>query len=196
MAAEISRSSNAAFIRAGMQAINDGIAQAALSQAPESIEKAIQSFDSILDKQKYTETPRKTLGEQGVAVFGSVAPPVEYLAMAAANGAPAGEIISTEQLLATFRNPGFRIQMGVQSFLGSGIQEALASLRPKLGAKFVQPEILEPLNELLAAAQIKDLNASRLQPSIDAVNELYSTLKKTEAANTQLQMNMLRTIRA
>jgi hypothetical protein len=181
----------ATIVPAGMQAINNGIAQAALSQPPESIEKAIHSFDSILGNPQYTET-RATTADQGVAPSASVASPVEYIAA----GATSGEIISAEQLLAAYRTPGFHISKGVQSFLQNGIQEALASLKPKLGSKFVRPEILEPLNDLLATNQIKDLNASRLQPSMEAVADLYSTLNKMESANSQLQVNMLRMIRA
>ena len=180
----------AAIISAGLQAINNAIAQAAVTEPPESIEKAIRSFDSILGNREYTET-RASI-DQGVASFASVPSPQEYVAA----GAASGDCISTEQLLVAYRSPGFQITKGVQSFLQNGIQEALASLRPKLGAKFANPEILEPLNDLLATNQIKDLNASRLQPSMDAVTNLYSTLKKMEVANSQLQMSMLRTIRA
>ena len=181
----------ARIIPAGMQAINNGIAQAALTQPPESIEKAIHSFDSILGTSQYTEA-QATVSDQGIASFASVASPVEYVAASGGSG----EIISAEQLLAAYRSPGFQISKGVQSFLQNGIQEALASLKPKLGPKFVRPEILEPLNDLLASHQIKDLNASRLHPSMEAVTDLYSTLKKLEAANSQLQVNMLRMIRA
>ena len=181
----------ATILPAGIQAINNGIAQAALTQPPESIEKAIHSFDSILGNTRYSDT-RTTIDDPGVGSFASVPSPLEYITA----GTASGEIVSAEQLLAAYRTPGFQISRGVQSFLQNGIQEALASLKPKLGPKFVRPEILEPLNDLLAANQVKDLNASRLQPSMEAVADLYSTLKKMEAANSQLQVNMLRMIRA
>lgn len=181
----------ATILSAGMRAINNGIAQAALAQPPESIERAIHNFDSILGNHQYTES-QATISDQGVAPSASVPSPMEYVT----GGAGSGEIISAEQLLAAYRSPGFQISKGVQSFLQNGIQEALASLKPKLGPKFVRPEILEPLNDLLAANGIKDLNASRLQPSMEAVTDLYSTLRKMEAVNSQLQVNMLRMIRA
>jgi hypothetical protein len=181
----------ATILPAGMQAITNGVVQAALAQPPESVEKAIRSFDSILGNPQYSE-PQATFDDQGVAPFASVPSPVEYVTACAASG----ECISAEQLLAAYRTPGFQISRGIQSFLQNGIQEALTSLKPKMGTKFVRPEILEPLNDLLATNQIKDLNASRLQPSMEAVADLYSTLKKIESANSQLQVNMLRMIRA
>jgi hypothetical protein len=181
----------ATILSVGMQAVNNGIAQAAFTQPIESIEKALHNFDSILGNSRYVET-QATIDDRGIAPFASVPSPMEYVSAATTSG----EIISSEQLLTAYRSSGFQITKGVQSFLQNGIQEALASLKPKLGAKFVRPQILEPLNDLLAANKIKDLNASRLQPSLEAVTDLYSTLKRMEAANLQLQGNMLRMIRA
>ncbi|MCI0603771.1 hypothetical protein L0156_12250 [bacterium] len=193
MAAEISRSQTAGLIPANMQAVNQGIVQAALSQAPEFIEQAIRSFNWISVNESQTELPRLA---SAIPQAGFVCTPVDYLALTAGSGAPAGEIVSIDQLLAAFRNHTFRFEQGVTSFLQSGIQEALAGLKPKLGPKFARPEILEPLNDMLSSDQVKNLNTSRFQPSMEAVNEMFAALKKVQSANSDLQRNMLRMIRA
>jgi hypothetical protein len=121
---------------------------------------------------------------------------MEYLAAAEVNQAQGGELVPLSELTSALRNQNARGKQGLDSFLQTGIQESLRSFKLKPGTKSPPPEILEPLNDLLSPDQIRNLNTSRLQPSIDAVNELYSTLKKVQNGVMHLELNRLRMIRA
>jgi hypothetical protein len=196
MASEILRSLKTGIIPENIKAVQEGIIEAALSQPPESIERAIRSFDWISQKDLQSEAQPSRTAEKSTPPAGFVTEPLDYLAMAQANQAPAGELVPLDELASALRSQEARNQKGLDSFLQTGIQESLRSFKLKPGAKGSPPEILEPLNDLLKADQIKNLNASRLQPSIDAVNELYSTLKKVQNGMTHLELNRLRMIRA
>jgi len=179
-----------------VKAVQEEIIEAALSQPPESIEQAIRSFDWISRMEIQSEVPALTTAEKTMPPPGFVAEPIDYLVIAEANQASAGELVPLDELTSALQSQDARSQKALDSFLQTGIQESLRSFKLRPGTKISPPEILEPLNELLSADQIKNLNASRLQPSIDAVNELYSTLKKVQNGMTHLELNRLRMIRA
>ena len=192
MAAPISRSPEPRVISSSLESINTGILEAAQSQPLESIDQAIRSFDWVSGQDRQISTgPADTSTRPGY-----VDDPAEYLSFAAEKGASLGEIVSMEQVIAGLRSGASQFRQGVNSFLQSGIQEALASMKLRLGGKHAAPEILESLNDLLSPDQIKTLDASRLKPSMDAVNDMYATLKKVQSASNDLQMNMMRMIRA
>ena len=192
MASEILRSSKAGVIPENIKALQEGIIEAALSQPPESIEQASRSFEWI----STNEIPSPALSEKSTTPAGFVIEPMEYLAAAEVNQAQGGELVPLSELTSALRNQNARGKQGLDSFLQTGIQESLRSFKLKPGTKSPPPEILEPLNDLLSPDQIRNLNTSRLQPSIDAVNELYSTLKKVQNGVMHLELNRLRMIRA
>src|SRR5262245_28766376 len=107
--AEVSRSPKMEFVPASVQVVHDGIIQAAITQEPESIEKAIQSFDWISNKESYTDFSQSSFSQQAIPASAFVAAPVEYFS---GGSVPAGEIVSSDQLAAVFRNPNFRTQQG------------------------------------------------------------------------------------
>ena len=196
MAIENFNPSKSQVAATNLQAVEEGIVQAALAQPAEAIEQALRSFEWISKRETYEASTSSLQGDQRVPQSGFVAPPADYLA-ASGNQQVAGEIVAKDQLIAELRSQGTQFQQGLDSFLKVGIQESLASLKPNMAAKSVaRTAVPEPLNDLLQPDQVKSLSPSRLKPSVDAVNGLYSTVKTVQAASTQLDMNRLRMIRA
>ena len=203
MAAEISRAvDNKLAIASGKEAVEAGIVKATDSQAPESIDRAMKSFAWAFSKDQQSGTPEwsASVGPTVVQVAGFTDSPLNYLSYASKTASSLmlgfSEIASMNQVLVSLSSHRFHLQRAVSSFLASGIQEALASLKLNPDPKIPDPPIPAPLNDLISPEKLKNLDANMLRATIRAVNQMLSTLKTMQDAGTDLQVNMLRFMRA
>ncbi len=178
-----------------LREVNDRIVEAANAQPVESIEQAIQSFGWVSIPDRYNAVDPQN--EKTARLSGYVESPETYLNHASNKEASSmSEIVSMQEVLGNFKVPHFRFQQGVSSFLQCGIPEALASLKIPWNATSVRPQVPEPFSTLITPETLRNPDPKRFQGSIQAVTEMFTTLKKVVAANTDLQMNMLRFVRA
>lgn len=202
MAAEVSRAVDSRLaVASGKEVVTEGIAKAARSQGPESIDSAIRSFAWAYSKDQQSDAPEWSASDGPIAVqvAGFVDSPLNYLTYASKTAASVmtgfSELVPTDQLLTNLSRQGFHIQRAVSSFLESGIQEALASLKINPDPKVPDPLVPSALNDLISPENLKNLDANMLRASIRAVNKMCTTLKKMQQAGSEIQVNMLRFMR-
>ena len=189
-------------IASGMQAVADGILKVADSQQKDAIENAIKSFDWAASDGKRSDTPEWSAftGESVVQIAGFTDSPREYLTRASEAAGQAlsafSDMAPMDQVLANLRNSGLNFQQGVSAFMGSGIVEALASLKLNTPPKGPLPAIPPPLDELLPPDKMKNADPAMLQASVRAVSQMFTTLKNMLNARADMNVNMLRFMRA
>lgn len=196
-----SREASAPPMAPGLQAVQEGITRTAEAHPIESIQRAIQSFSWAHERSSSTTTDsRKDPGKTSIAPEGFVDSPSSYFAFAnqrAADllSAPDG-IVSLKEVASKLGSTDLRFAKGVESFLQSGIQEALAGLKIKVDPNFTSPGLPEALDELLKPEGLKNPDRAKLQASIRAVNEMFSTLTKMQGTMNDLRVSALRFVRA
>lgn len=183
----------------GLQAVQEGITRTAEDHPIESIQRAIQSFSWAQERSTTTDS-LKDPGKTSIAPEGFVDSPNSYFAFAnqrAADilSAPDG-IVSLKEVASKLGSTDLRFAKGVESFLQSGIQEALAGLKIKIDPNFTSPGFPEPLDELLKPEGLKNPDRTKLQASIRTVNEMFSTLGKMQNTVNDLRVGALRFVRA
>lgn len=182
-----------------IQAVATNIAQAAKVQGKESIDRALQSFDWVsIEKESGTDEWQALLGKTTIQISGHADPPLQYIthlhnAKKELNG---NGIVSMDQLFSDLRRQDLNFQQGIASFLRSGIQEALSSLKISTSPSITRPPIPASLDELISPDKMKNPDRDRLQIPLQVMKEMFSTLKNMQSDNSELRMNILRSIRA
>jgi hypothetical protein len=182
-----------------IQAVAANIAQAASVQGKESIDRALQSFEWVsIEKESGNDEWQALLGKTTIQTSGHADPPLKYFthlhnAKKELNG---NGIVSMDRLLSNLRRHDLNFQQGVASFLKSGIQEALSSFKISLEPNVSRPQIPVALDELISPDKMKNPDRERLQPALQVMNEMFSTIKNMQSDISNLRMNMLRSIRA
>lgn len=196
MASEISHTPET---NRALRAVAAGIAAAASAQAKESIDHAIQSFAwaSIKEKRGSTDEWLALLGETTVQAAGHADDPLKYFTQLSSMTKPLNHngIISMDEVISSLRKQDLHFQQGVASFLKSGIQEALASLKISSNPNIPLPVIPVALDELISPEKLRNPDRTKLQASLQVINEMFSTLKNMQSGITDLRVNMLRSIR-
>jgi hypothetical protein len=181
-----------------IQDIAGSISAAASLQPKESVERAVEAFTSFREKQiSFLDLP----GAPGHAILpsaGHADHPLQYLTQEykIRKDASYPGIFSMPKILSSLGQPNLRFQKGVASFLNSGIQESLKSLNIPLNSKLSRPSIPIPLDELISNQKLKNPDRSQMQISLQIMDEMFSTLKVLQNDYSDLELNMLRSIRA
>jgi hypothetical protein len=194
MASEILRTPESSrALPSSIQRVATGIAKAAGVQAREVIDRAIQSFNGITSNEK-----QPWFDETVVQAAGHADHPSKYFIQA--NGKMknlnGSGIIPMDQLLSKLRRSDLNFQRGVSSFLKSGIQEALGSLKIIPDPKIQHPEIPIPLDELISPEKLRNPDRTKLQTSVQVIDEMFITLKKVQSDVSDLRLRMLSSVRA
>jgi hypothetical protein len=177
---------------ANMQSITTGIAKAAISQAKEAIATAVQSFNSIKEKQvDFIGLDEAFI--QGAAFAES---PAKYLAQVYMSVKPENEIVPIADVFARLRQHEPHSRQGLASFLKSGIQEALEGLKIQMDPNLERPLIPIPLDELITAEKLRNPDKKKLQASVQVINEMFKTLRNIQGDVSDLQLKMLLNVRA
>ena len=199
MAAEIIRTpeTNRA-LPPNIQAVASGISSAAKSQPKELIDHAIQSFKSIQEKQLGTDELFRLLGEKSAQAAGHADHPLKYFTNESRTRKNPNHngIVSMNDVLSRLRNQSLHFHQGISSFLKSGVQESLASLKISINPGLTRPPIPKPLDELISTEKLKNPDRAGLQASLQVMNEMFSTLKSLQSDVSDLRVNMMRSIRA
>jgi hypothetical protein len=189
MAAEMIRSDVNTILSSGLHSVETGIANASKSHNLDEIDHAIQSF-SWADVH---ERPSIS-AESNICVAGFVDAPGSYFSNAGPFSILCGDISSKEVAAKLTSTANF--DQGVAEFLQSGIPEALAGLKLKNQPDLVPTSFPVPLDELLTSDKLRNPDQRKLQQSIRAVNEMFTTLRKMKNAVGDMKVNMLRVVRA
>lgn len=196
MAPEIHRNGNQ--IAPGLGHVASTIATAAESQPAELIVNALKSFASVAREQSsYDANLSKAIDNKvSMADAAFVDAPLEYLAAAGPHVSGFRSVVSMGEVMANLRRQDLNFHDGIAAFLKSGIQEALSGLKIVPNPGIQAPPIAQPLDELLTPAKLKNPDRAQLQSSIRVVNALFSTLKGLRNSNSEIQVSMMRFIRA
>jgi hypothetical protein len=189
--AEILRSpeSNRA-VPSNMQGVATGIAKAAVVQAKEALDNALQSFNSIKEKQ----ADFAGFDESSIQVAGHAENPSKYFANAHSKTNADG-LVSMSDVFARLRQHDLQYHQGIASFLRSGIQEALAGLKIQIDPKAARPPIPIPLDELITPEKLRNPDRKKLQTSVQVINEMFKTLRTIQGDVSHLQIKMLHNMR-
>lgn len=181
-------------ISSNLRAIAEQISNTATTQGKESIQRAIQSFRFIEQKQLQLEI----LNENRVQDAAYAEDPLKYFTeINKTKRNPDGNgLVLAEQLLSGLRNQHLHYHDGVAAFLKSGIQEALASLKINSSPNGSVVGLSSNLNDLLSPMNLANPDRKKLQASLQVMNEMFSTLKKMQLDVSNLRLNMLHTVRA
>jgi hypothetical protein len=183
-------------ISPNLRAIAEQISNTATTQGKESIERAIQSFSFI--EQKQTEQLIALLNTSRVDDAAYAEDPLKYFTEInkRKKNLATNEMVSTDQVLLSLRNQHLHFHQGVASFLKTGIQEALASLKISGSATNPVDGLASNLDEVLSPAHLANPDRKKLQATLQVMNEMFSTLKKMQMDVSNLRLNMLHTVRA
>ncbi|MCI0606385.1 hypothetical protein L0156_25660 [bacterium] len=175
-----------------------------IDSARESVEAAAKTATELAEKKAFRsaiesfEAISASAPQQAsIQAAGFSESPLDYLAAASVSGASlAGfsEIVSMADVLQTLKQRGFPFQNGVDAFLKSGIQEALAGFKIS-SANAASPSIPKPLNELLTPEKMRTPDPL-LPASLQIIKQMFSTLSATNQANLELKASMFQFIRA
>ena len=181
-------------VSSNLKAVAQQISTNAIAQGKESIERAIQSFSFIEDKQLQLEI----LNENRVQDAAYAEDPLKYFTeINKTKRAPDGnEFVSSDHVLSGLRNQHLQYHQGVAAFLKSGIQEALASLKINSSPNGQVDGLLLNLNDLLSPTNLANPDRKKLQASLQVMNEMFSTLRKMQLDISNLRLNMLHSVRA
>lgn len=202
MAPEIFRKNDVhPTVSSGIHSVETGIAKASESNASVVIEQAIQSFSwtEIHDTTSGTSDWSSNLQESNVAVEGFLDSPAAYFRSSHKSGSDPISILNGDisaKEVATKLVSTAHFDPGIAAFLRSGIPEALASLKIKTNSGLAPTPFPPSLDELLTPEKLKNPNQRKLQESIRAVNEMFTTLRKIQTATNDMKLNMLRVVRA
>lgn len=180
-----------------IQAVASGISSAASLQPTESIDQILESFTSIQKKQPGVDELVTLLGETTVQAAGHADHPLKYFQEYGTrtehddNG-----IVSMAEVLSSLRKQELHFHQGVDAFLKSGIQEALASLKISPNPNIPRPLSPAALDNLISPERLKNPDRTKLQSSLQIINEMFSTLKRMQRDISDLRVGMLRSIRA
>jgi hypothetical protein len=189
MASEILQSPQSKALPSNLQGVATGISKAAVVQAKEALDYAIQSFNSIKEKQ----ADFTGFDEASIPVAGHVESPVKYFAQGGRTNVDG--LASTDDVVARLRLHNFQYQQGIASFLKSGIQEALAGLKIKTDPTVVQPQIPIPLDELITPEKLRNPDRKTLQTSVHAVNEMFKALRNLHGDVSHMRLRILNSVR-
>jgi hypothetical protein len=183
-------------ISSNLRAIAEQISNTAAAQGKESIERAIQSFSFI--EQKQPEQLIALLNTSRVHDSAFAEDPVKYFTEVnkRKTNPAANEMVPTDQVLLSLRNQHIHFHHGVASFLKTGIQEALASLKISGSANSIVDGLASNLDEILSPTSLANPDRKKLQATLQVMNEMFSTLKKIQMDVSNLRLNMLHTVRA
>jgi hypothetical protein len=183
-------------ISSNLRAIAEQISSSAITQGKESIERAIQSFSFI--EQKQLEHVIALLNESRVHDAADVEDPLKYFTEInkTKENHEAKALVSSEQVLMGLRNQHLHYHDGVTSFLKTGIQEALASLKITITPNSPLDGFESNLDELLSPTNLANPDRKKLQASLQVMNEMFSTLRKMQMDVSNLRLNMLHSVRA
>ena len=183
-------------ISSNLRAIAEQISNTAIAQGKESIQHAIQSFSFI--ERNQLEHVIALLNENRVQDAASAEDPLKYFTEfnKMKKNSEAKELVSPEQLLSGLRNQHLHYHDGITSFLKTGIQEALASLKISSSTNAAADGLALNLDELLSPTNLANPDRKKLQASLQVMNEMFSTLKKMQRDVSNLRLNMLNSIRA
>lgn len=180
-----------------MQAVASDISSAASLQAKESIDQILESFTSIQEKQPGTDELVTLLGETTVQAAGHADHPLKYFQEYGTRTEPNHNgIVSMAEVLSNLRKQELHFQQGVDAFLKSGIQEALASLKISPNPNIPRQPIPAALDDLISPEKLKNPDRTKLQSSLQIISEMFSTLKIMQRDISGLRVGMLRSIRA
>jgi hypothetical protein len=184
------------ILPSNLKAVAEGVANAASVQGKESLEVAIRSFQFIQQKQDSADQLFALLSEATVPEPGFTEHPSKYFShlLQSKTSSAGTEIVSSDQVYAAIRNPNFNYKHGLNSFLKSGIQEALASLKISVPSN-VSAAASEPLNDLLSPQSLSKPDRNKLLSSLHVMNTMFSTLKNLQGDVSDLQKNLFRSIR-
>lgn len=184
------------ILPSNLKAVAEGVANAASVQGKELLEVAIRSFRFIQEKQESADQLFTLINEATVPEPGFTEPPSKYFThLLQSKTAPSKtELVSADQVLAALRHQNFNYKNGVNSFLKSGIQEALASLKMPVSSN-TPSSIPEPLNDLLSPQSLSKPDRNKILSSLHVMNTMFSTLKDLQTDVADLQKNLLRSIR-
>jgi hypothetical protein len=177
---------------ANIQAVTTSITKAAITQAKEAIDNAVQSFNSIQEKR-----PDFTVFDEVSILDAAFAEsPAKYFAQALTTTTPENEIVAMGDVFARLRQHDLHFQKGVASFLKSGIQEALAGLKIPMDPNLVRPLIPTALDELITPEKLRSPDKKKLQASVQVINEMFKTLRTFQGDVSDIQLKMLQNVRA
>ncbi len=199
MAAEIIRTPETKrALPPNIQTVASGISSAAKSQPKELIDHAIQSFKSIQEKQLGTDELFRLLGDTSAQAAGHVDHPLKYFTYESGirKHPDHNSIVSMNDVLSRLRNQSLHFHQGISSFLRSGVQESLASLKISSNPGLTHPPVPTSLDELISTEKLRNPDRDGLQVSLQIMNEMFSTLKSLQSDVTDLRVNMMRSIRA
>lgn len=172
----------------------ESVARVIDSHSEESIQAAIRSFEWAFSAKELSAISQQAV----IQPAGFAESPANYLAGVAASGFPLSrfnEIVSTEDVQKILRGHAVHFQHGVKAFLQCGLREALGSMKIHEHPKEVQLSVPPPLNELLLPEKLKSADQPGLQASVQAIHQMFSTLKTMHEASTDLKANMLQFLR-
>lgn len=183
-------------ISSNLRAISEQITNTAIAQGKESIERAIQSF-SFVD-QKQPDQLAALLNTSRVHDAGYAEDPLKYFTeINKKNTNPAtNEMVPSEQVLLGLRNQHLHFHDGISSFLKTGIQEALASLKISGPSNNPVDGLASNLDDILSPVHLANPDRKKLQASLQVMNEMFSTLRKIQMDVSKLRLNMLHSVRA
>ncbi|MCI0446674.1 hypothetical protein L0152_26165 [bacterium] len=183
-------------LSSNLKAVAEQISNTAIAQGKESIERAIQSFSFI--EQKQLEDVIALLNENRVHDAAYAEDPLKYFTeINKAKKNPEGkQLVSAEQVILSLRNQHLHYHDGVTSFLKTGIQEALASLKINASPNSPPDGIALNLDELLSPTNLANPDRKKLQASLKVMNEMFLTLRKMQMDVSNLRLNMLHSVRA
>ncbi len=101
-----------------------------------------------------------------------------------------------DDVLSNLHKQDLHLQSGIAAFLKSGIQEALASLKISVNSNISHPTIAVALDELISPEKLKNPDRNKLQISSQIVSVMFSTLQKMQRDISDLDVGLLRSIRA
>lgn len=183
-------------LSSSLKAVAEQISNTAIAQGKESIERAIQSFSFIEQKQLQHEVA--FLNEKRVHDTAYAEDPMKYFTEfnKTKKNSEAKELVPAEQVLLGLRNQHLHYHDGVTSFLKTGIQEALASLKINPAPNSPLDGVALNLDELLSPTNLTNPDRKKLQASLQVMNEMFSTLRKMQMDVSKLRLNMLNSVRA
>lgn len=181
-------------LSSNLKVVAEQISTIAIAQGKESIERAIQSFSFIEQKQLQLEI----FNENRVQDAAYAEDPLKYFTEInkTKKNLEGNGLVSSEQLLSGLRNQHLQYHQGVAAFLKSGIQEALASLKINSSPNGAVDGLSSNLNDLLSPMNLANPDRIKLQASLQVMNEMFSTLRKMQLDVSNLRLNMLHSVRA
>jgi len=183
-------------ITSNLRSIAEQISDTAVAQGKESIERAIQSFSFI--EQKQLQHVIALLNENRVHETAFAEDPLKYFTEINKTKriSEGNELVSVDQVISALRNQHLHYHDGIASFLKTGIQEALASLKINPSSNITPDGIALTLDELLSPTSLANPDKTKLQASLQVMNEMFSTLRKMQLDVSNLRLNMLHSVRA